>query len=73
MRNNSSCNDILEAVGRTPMVRLNKVAYEVAGIVYGKCEFMNPGGSVKDRIGLAMVEAAEREGGIGVFLPCRIK
>ena len=62
MRNNSSCNDILEAVGRTPMVRLNKVANEVAGIVYGKCEFMNPGGSVKDRIGLAMVEAAERAG-----------
>ena len=62
MRNNSSCNNILEAVGRTPMVKLDKVANEVAGIVYGKCEFMNPGGSVKDRIGLAMVEAAEREG-----------
>ena len=44
------------------MVKLDKVANEVAGIVYGKCEFMNPGGSVKDRIGLAMVEAAEREG-----------
>ncbi len=55
-------NNITEVVGATPLVRLNSVARNVPGTIYVKCEFMNPGGSVKDRIGLAMVEAAEREG-----------
>ncbi len=62
MRNNLSHRDIVGAVGMTPVVKLNKVTDGIKGGVYGKCEFMNPGGSVKDRIGLAMVEAAEREG-----------
>ncbi|SVA92405.1 uncharacterized protein METZ01_LOCUS145259, partial [marine metagenome] len=62
--NHLPCNDIMGAVGRTPMVLLNKVTDGVPGVVYGKCEFMNPGGSVKDRIGLAMVEAAERTGNL---------
>jgi len=57
-------NDIIGTVGNTPMVKLNKVTVGVGGLVYGKCEFMNPGGSVKDRIGLAMVEAAEKEGSL---------
>ena len=57
-------NDIMGTVGSTPMVKLNKVTVGVGGLVYGKCEFMNPGGSVKDRIGLAMVEAAEKEGSL---------
>ncbi|HIF37958.1 MAG TPA: cysteine synthase family protein [Gemmatimonadetes bacterium] len=57
-------NNILGAVGRTPVVKLNRVTDGVDGLVYGKCEFMNPGGSVKDRIGLAMVEAAEKDGGL---------
>lgn len=54
--------NILGAIGNTPLVRLNQVARGIQATVLAKCEFMNPGGSVKDRIGLAMVEAAEREG-----------
>ena len=57
-------NDVTEIVGGTPLIRLNSVARDVPGIVYVKCEFMNPSGSLKDRIGLAMVEAAEREGAL---------
>lgn len=55
---------ILAAIGGTPIVRLNRVAAHVASPIYVKCEFLNPGGSIKDRIGLAMLEAAEREGRI---------
>ena len=57
-------NDVTEVVGGTPLIRLNRVARDVPGTIYVKCEFMNPGGSLKDRIGLAMVEAAEREGAL---------
>ncbi len=57
--------DVLEMVGWTPLVRLNRVTDGCRTPVYGKAEFMNPGGSVKDRIGLAMIEAAEREGRLG--------
>lgn len=53
---------ILEAIGNTPLVRLHKVARGVRPELLAKIEFLNPGGSVKDRIGLAMIEAAEREG-----------
>src|SRR5690349_20045098 len=53
---------ILEAIGNTPLVRLHKVARGVRPDVLAKTEFLNPGGSVKDRIGLAMIEAAEGEG-----------
>jgi cystathionine beta-synthase len=53
---------ILGAVGRTPLVRFQQVASHTRTPVYGKCEFMNPGGSVKDRIGLAILEAAEADG-----------
>ncbi|TVP56294.1 MAG: cysteine synthase family protein [Gemmatimonadales bacterium] len=55
----------LDLVGWTPLVRLNRVAEGIRTPVYGKCEFMNPGGSVKDRIGQAIVEAAEAEGSLG--------
>ena len=57
-------DNVTEVVGRTPLIRLNSVARDVPGTLYVKCEFMNPGGSLKDRIGLAMVEAAEREGAL---------
>lgn len=57
--------DVLELVGGTPLVRLNRVTRGVRTPVYGKCEFMNPGGSVKDRIGRAIVDAAENEGTLG--------
>jgi cystathionine beta-synthase len=55
-------NTVLDAVGNTPIVRLHKVAQGVKANVCAKLEYMNPGGSVKDRIGLAMIEKAEREG-----------
>ena len=53
---------VLDAVGDTPLVRLGKVARGVQPTVLAKLEMLNPGGSVKDRIGLRMIEAAEREG-----------
>ena len=56
---------ILETIGDTPLVRLSKVADGVAPTVLAKVEFFNPGGSVKDRIALAMIEAAEEQGLIG--------
>ena len=64
-RNRAPYDDVLELVGWTPLVRLKRVTNAVRTPVYGKCEFMNPGGSVKDRIGRAIVEAAEREGTLG--------
>lgn len=54
--------DVMELVGWTPLVRMNRVTAGVRTPVFGKAEFMNPGGSVKDRIGLAMIEAAEEAG-----------
>ena len=56
--------NILEAIGRTPLVKINKVANEVQCTVWAKCEFLNPGGSLKDRIGFSMVLEAERSGRI---------
>ena len=55
-------NNIVETVGRTPLVKLNRLAAGLEATVAVKCEFFNPLGSVKDRIGMAMIEAAEREG-----------
>ncbi len=55
-------SDILETVGWTPLVRLNKVTAGIRTPVFGKAEFFNPGGSVKDRIGIAIIEDAERTG-----------
>jgi cysteine synthase A len=55
-------NDIVETVGRTPLVRLNKVTVGVDATILLKCEFFNPLGSVKDRIGAAMIEDAEKRG-----------
>jgi cystathionine beta-synthase len=54
--------DVLSPIGNTPPVKLNHVTRGVKAIVLAKLEFMNPGGSVKDRIGTAMIDAAEREG-----------
>lgn len=55
-------DNVLELVGDTPLVRLNRVVPAGAATVYGKMESLNPAGSVKDRIALSMIEAAEREG-----------
>lgn len=55
---------IADHVGGTPVVQMRRLAGDGGGEVFGKLEYLNPGGSVKDRIGVAMVEAAEREGSI---------
>jgi len=55
-------NSVLELIGWTPMVRLQSVTDGSRTPVYAKCEFFGPGGSIKDRIGLAMIEAAEADG-----------
>ena len=55
-------NNVVETVGRTPLVRLNRVCNGVDATILLKCEFFNPLGSVKDRIGMAMIEDAEKRG-----------
>ena len=57
-------SSILSLIGNTPLVRLNSVAKDIPAQIYVKLESRNPGGSVKDRIGIAMIEAAEAEGKI---------
>jgi len=56
---------ILETIGRTPLVRLNKIGRELPGQIVLKLEFFNPCASVKDRIGVSMIEALEKQGRIG--------
>src|SRR2546430_9831529 len=53
---------LLDLVGRTPIVRLDKLGRDIEPTLLAKLEHLNPGGSVKDRIGLPMIEAAERDG-----------
>lgn len=55
-------DSVLDLIGNTPMVRLNRVAEGIRTTVMAKCEMFNPGASVKDRIGVSMIEAAERDG-----------
>ena len=57
-------NNIVETIGRTPLVKLNRVTAGLEATIALKCEFFNPLGSVKDRIGMAMIEAAEKRGKI---------
>ncbi|MCA9533301.1 MAG: cysteine synthase A [Myxococcales bacterium] len=82
-------SSVLELIGNTPVVRLRRIVQEGSADVWVKCEHLNPGGSVKDRICLAMIEAAERDGtlkpgmtvveptsgntGIGLAIVCRKK
>lgn len=54
--------EITELIGKTPLVRLNRLSYSDSATIYGKVEFFNPGGSVKDRICLNMINEAERHG-----------
>jgi len=81
--------NILGLIGHTPIVRLNKLAKGIDALVLAKIESLNPGGSVKDRIGVSMIDAAERDGrlkpggtvveatsgntGIGVALVCAVR
>lgn len=82
-------DSVLELVGNTPLVRLNRVVPEGSAEILGKMESLNPAGSVKDRIALSMIETAEREGkikpgdtiveptsgntGIGLAMVCAVK
>lgn len=82
-------DNILGAVGNTPLVRLNRMTQGLQCKLYAKVEFFNPGGSVKDRIGIAMIEEAERSGrlkpggtvvestsgntGVGLAIACVLK
>src|SRR5436853_7940134 len=81
--------NILELIGKTPLVKLNKVTRGIEALVLAKMESLNPGGSVKDRIGVSMLDAAERDGtlkpggtvveatsgntGIGLALVCAVR
>ncbi len=82
-------DNILETIGKTPLVRLDRIGEDLPCSLYAKVEFFNPGGSVKDRIGLNMIEEAERDGrlkpggtvveatsgntGVGLAIACAIK
>ena len=61
-RNTRPYDNVLETIGWTPLIRLNRITRGVATPVYAKAEFFNPGGSVKDRIGVPIIERAERAG-----------
>jgi cystathionine beta-synthase len=62
IRNQRPYENVLDTIGWTPLIRLNRITRGIRTPVYGKAEFFNPGGSVKDRIGLPIIELAEREG-----------
>jgi cysteine synthase A len=55
-------NNIIETIGKTPLVKLNRISKGIKPNLYAKLEYFNPGGSVKDRIGMAMIQKAEEEG-----------
>ncbi len=55
-------NNILETIGNTPLIKLNKITKDVPGLVLAKVDYFNPGNSIKDRMALKMVEVAEKEG-----------
>jgi len=57
-------NNILETIGNTPLVKLNRVTTETSSTIYAKIEFFNPGGSIKDRVGEYLIRKAEKAGKI---------
>src|SRR4051794_38356808 len=62
MPRNKTYDNVAQAIGDTPMIRLNRLIPAGQATVFAKCEFFQPLNSVKDRIGVAMIEAGEREG-----------
>src|SRR4051812_8573640 len=66
-------NNILETIGHTPLIKLNKVARDIPALVLAKVDYFNPGNSIKDRMALKMVEVAEKEGKLtpgGTIIEC---
>jgi len=63
-RNRRPYESVLDTIGWTPLIRLTRITQGLRSPVYGKAEFFNPGGSVKDRIGLPIIERAERDGSL---------
>ena len=66
-------NNILETIGNTPLIRLNRITKELPCEVLAKVDYFNPGNSIKDRMALKMVEVAEREGKLkpgGTIIEC---
>ncbi len=61
---NKVAKNITQLIGNTPLVRLNKITHGCEAVIYAKLESFNPSSSIKDRIGIAMIEAAEKEGKI---------
>lgn len=64
-----TCQSILEVIGRTPLIELTRLCAGLPGKVYAKAEFLNPGGSMKDRIALQMIEDAEQSGKLAPGIP----
>src|SRR4249919_2041782 len=64
MPRNKTFDSIAQAIGDTPMIKINRLIPEGQATVFAKCEFFQPLNSVKDRIGVAMIEAGERDGKI---------
>jgi cystathionine beta-synthase len=64
MRNQRPYDSVLDTIGWTPLIRLTRITRGVRTPVYGKADFFNPGGSVKDRIGMPIIEAAEKSGAL---------
>ena len=67
------CNNILETIGNTPLIKLNSIAEDIPAQVFAKVEYFNPGHSVKDRMALKMVEDAEKDGRLkpgGTIIEC---
>jgi cystathionine beta-synthase len=62
MRNSRPYDSVIETIGWTPLIRLHRITRGIHTPVYGKADFFNPGGSVKDRIGMPIIEQAERDG-----------
>lgn len=61
-RNRRPCDSVLDTIAWTPLIRLNSVTHGIRTPVYGKAEFFNPGGSVKDRIAVSIIDDAEKRG-----------
>ena len=61
-RSNLILENILSAVGNTPLVKINKINYSLKPEIYAKVEYLNPGGSTKDRMAIQMLLAAQKEG-----------